>query len=87
MTSHPLALGGPGPGCSIGRLRRLAAGELTGDARTRLEEHLAGCARCQASCDSLKRTLALCRASGPTTVPSPVQDAVRQALAALAETP
>ena len=42
-----LALGGPGPGCSIGRLRRLAAGEVAGEARTRLEEHLAGCARCQ----------------------------------------
>lgn len=44
-----LALGGPGLGCSAMRLRRLAAGELSGDERARAEEHLAGCARCQAT--------------------------------------
>jgi RNA polymerase sigma-70 factor (ECF subfamily) len=61
--------------------------EIGADLCAEMERHLAGCARCQASCDSLKRTLALCRASGPAEVPSPVQDAVRQALAALADTP
>ena len=44
-----LALGGPGLGCSAMRLRRLAAGELAGEDRARAEEHLAGCARCQAA--------------------------------------
>ncbi|OFX24806.1 MAG: hypothetical protein A2V77_14735 [Anaeromyxobacter sp. RBG_16_69_14] len=42
-----LMLGGPGLGCSATRVRRLAAGELSGAERTRLEEHVAGCARCQ----------------------------------------
>jgi hypothetical protein len=31
------------------RVRRLLAGELAGDDRARTEEHLAGCARCQAT--------------------------------------
>lgn len=46
-----------------------------------MEEHLQGCQRCQSSCDSLKRTLALCRTSGPRTeVPAAVQQAVKHAL-------
>jgi hypothetical protein len=40
-------LGGPGVACSAMRIRRLAAGELAGEARARAEEHLAACARCQ----------------------------------------
>jgi len=44
-----LTLGGPGVACSAMTLRRLAAGELSGDARARAEEHLAACARCQAA--------------------------------------
>jgi len=46
-------LGGPGVACSITRIRRLEAGELTGDERARTEAHLAGCARCQASAREL----------------------------------
>ncbi len=42
-----LSLGGPGPGCSAIRVRRLAADELSGAERARLEVHVAGCARCQ----------------------------------------
>lgn len=40
-------LGGPGPGCSAMRVRRLLAGELAGAARDAEARHLAGCARCQ----------------------------------------
>ncbi|MFT3916307.1 MAG: zf-HC2 domain-containing protein [Anaeromyxobacteraceae bacterium] len=43
------SLGGPGVPCSAMRIRRLAAGELQGDERTRAEAHLEGCARCQAT--------------------------------------
>jgi hypothetical protein len=56
-----LALGGPGVACSVTRLRRLAAGELSGDERARAEAHLAGCARCQqaaAGLEAERRTLA-----------------------------
>ena len=43
-----LDLGGPGFGCSAMRVRRLAAGELTGMEKERTEAHIAGCARCAA---------------------------------------
>jgi hypothetical protein len=49
-----LTLGGPGVACSTMTLRRLAAGELSGEARARAEAHLAGCARCQASARGLE---------------------------------
>lgn len=44
-----LSLGGPGVACSSMRVRRLLAGELLGAERTRAEEHLLGCSRCQAT--------------------------------------
>jgi anti-sigma factor RsiW len=43
-----LDLGGPGPGCSSMRVRRLLAGELTGVEKERTEAHLASCPRCAA---------------------------------------
>ena len=46
-----------------------------------LERHLEGCPRCRGVCDSLKRTLALCRTAGSSDdVPAPVQTSVRVAL-------
>lgn len=44
-----LDLGGPGFGCSAMRVRRLAAGELTGAEKERTLAHLAGCERCTAT--------------------------------------
>ena len=41
-------LGGPGPGCSALRVRRLLAGELSGVEKERTEAHLADCPRCAA---------------------------------------
>jgi hypothetical protein len=41
------SLGGPGVACSSMRVRRLAAGELSGEDRARTEAHVAGCDRCQ----------------------------------------
>jgi hypothetical protein len=41
-----LDLGGPGPGCSAMRVRRLVAGELAGAEKERTEAHVAGCERC-----------------------------------------
>lgn len=48
MTTIP-SLGGPGLACSAMRLRRLLAGELPEPERTRAQEHLAACGRCQAT--------------------------------------
>lgn len=42
-----LALGGPGVACSALRIRRLLAGELAGEERSRTADHLAACVRCQ----------------------------------------
>lgn len=41
------SLGGPGVACSSMRVRRLAAGELSGEDRARTEAHVAGCERCR----------------------------------------
>jgi len=43
-----LDLGGPGPGCSALRVRRLLAGELSGVEKERTEAHVADCPRCAA---------------------------------------
>lgn len=56
-------------------------GEIGQDACAAMERHLEGCARCRGACDSLKRTLALCRTAGAgVEVPASVQDSVKVAL-------
>jgi anti-sigma factor RsiW len=42
-------LGGPGPACSALRVRRFAASELSALERERMQAHIEGCTRCQAS--------------------------------------
>jgi RNA polymerase sigma-70 factor (ECF subfamily) len=55
--------------------------EISADLCAQMEHHLEGCARCRGACDTLKRTLALCRAAGTAdTVPAAVQTSVRSAL-------
>ncbi len=57
-------------------------GEISAEVCDAMERHLEGCPRCRDACDSLKRTLALCRTSGAELeVPPQVQAAVRRALA------
>jgi RNA polymerase sigma-70 factor (ECF subfamily) len=55
-------------------------GEISSDVCAEMEKHVAGCARCQAACESLRQTLALCRASSARAVPLVVQADVKQAL-------
>jgi len=66
---------------------RLFSRHLEGDisARTcaRMEEHLSGCARCQAACDGLKQVLRMCRTAPEPEVPAELQDKVRRAVHAL----
>jgi RNA polymerase sigma-70 factor (ECF subfamily) len=47
-----------------------------------MEQHVAGCPHCTSLCDSLKRTLALCKALPTPEVPGQVQKCLRQAVAA-----
>jgi RNA polymerase sigma-70 factor (ECF subfamily) len=55
--------------------------EISADVCAEMERHLAKCGRCRGACDSLKRTLALCRSSTVSVeVPSSVQSSVRTAL-------
>jgi RNA polymerase sigma-70 factor (ECF subfamily) len=72
---------GPGPVCpDVAELfSRHLEGEISGDVCARLEEHLAGCDRCRARCDSLRATLSLCSQSGDE-VPLRVERSVRAAL-------
>ena len=57
--------------------------EISADLCAEMERHLEGCARCRGACDSLKRTLALCRTSGPAVeVPAALQASVKKALRA-----
>lgn len=56
-------------------------GEINADLCAELEHHLETCGHCRGSCESLKRTLALCRTAGDAeTVPAAVQASVKSAL-------
>lgn len=56
-------------------------GELGPDTCATMERHLESCAHCRGACDSLKRTLALCKTTAPAVaVPPAVQASVRLAL-------
>jgi RNA polymerase sigma-70 factor (ECF subfamily) len=55
--------------------------EISAEQCAEMERHLEDCARCRGTCESLKRTLALCRTIGPAApVPASVQTSVRTAL-------
>ncbi|MBI2897991.1 MAG: sigma-70 family RNA polymerase sigma factor [Deltaproteobacteria bacterium] len=59
---------------------RYLEGEISPDVCARMERHLEGCGSCRGACESLKRTLALCRATPAPQVPDDVLRAVREAL-------
>jgi RNA polymerase sigma-70 factor, ECF subfamily len=55
--------------------------EISQDVCAEMERHLASCGRCRGTCDSLKRTLALCKRALPAVeVPAEVQASVKVAL-------
>ena len=61
-------------------LSAYAASEIDQAACARIEAHLEKCPHCTAACDSLKRTVSMCRALPGGDVPAPVKAAVRHAL-------
>jgi RNA polymerase sigma-70 factor (ECF subfamily) len=75
---------GPGPGCPelAKELSSYAAQDIDQSTCRRIEEHLSRCERCASECDSLKKTVSLCRNLSGDEVPAPVRSAVRQALLA-----
>ena len=55
--------------------------EISADLCAQMERHLEGCGRCRGACDTLKRTLTMCRTAGASVeVPQAVQASVRSAL-------
>lgn len=75
-------------GCDALRdeLASYAASEIDQAACARIEEHLKQCPTCTSACDSLKRTVSMCRAIPGGEVPIPVRTAVRRALLRLEPT-
>lgn len=61
-------------------LAAYAAADIDQTTCARIEAHLAGCDRCSGACDSLKRTVSLCKAIPGDAVPAPVRKAVRAAI-------
>jgi RNA polymerase sigma-70 factor (ECF subfamily) len=57
--------------------------EISAELCSTMERHIEACGRCRGACESLKRTLALCRTASPSVeVPPSVQASVRAALRA-----
>jgi len=70
------------PGCPdiVQLFSQHLEGEISGDLCATMERHLSKCPTCQARCDSLQRTLALCKNTNLPEVPAEVQNSVRKAL-------
>jgi RNA polymerase sigma-70 factor (ECF subfamily) len=84
-----VALAIPGPRCPdvVNLLSRRLEGDIKPEVCAEMEQHLAGCEACRGACDSLRETLAMCRALPTPQVPPRVQEALRRALKAVAESP
>src|SRR6187402_250696 len=56
-------------------------GQVSAEVCAEMERHIEVCPRCKGACDSLKRTLSLCRTSAPAApIPAAVQASVKVAL-------
>lgn len=77
----------PAPDASCPDVLTLYSERLEGDVSPELcaemERHLATCARCTATCDSLKATLSSCRRLPTPEVPDEIRRALRVAIAGL----
>jgi RNA polymerase sigma-70 factor (ECF subfamily) len=61
-------------------LSRHLEGEIAPDVCADMEMHLERCGHCRGACESLKRTLALCRAIPAPDVPVFARESVRDAI-------
>lgn len=59
---------------------RYLEGEIRPDVCADMERHLEDCPRCRGTCESLKRSIARCRAASAVAVPDAVQASVRHAI-------
>jgi RNA polymerase sigma-70 factor (ECF subfamily) len=58
-------------------LSRHLEGEIGRDDCAEMERHVADCPRCDAACQSLRRTLRLCGTTPAPDVPEPLQESIR----------
>lgn len=72
----------PRPTCPdiVDLLSRHLEDEISPDACTVMEKHVEGCEACRGRCDSLRKTLALCRSTPGIEVPEKIQQSVRRAV-------
>ncbi len=72
----------PAAGCPdvVELFSRHLEGEISASLCAEMEKHLADCPGCRSRCDSLQRTLAVCRSAPLPEVPKAVQADVRRAL-------
>lgn len=82
LAAETLAPPSSASGCPdvLGLYSRKLEGEIDGSLCAEMERHVAGCTRCASACDSLRKTLTICRASQSARVPPRVQEKVRRAL-------
>jgi RNA polymerase sigma-70 factor (ECF subfamily) len=64
---------------------RYLEGDISPRTCARMEEHLAACPRCRASCDALREVLQRCRAAPSPKVPAALQEKVRRAIREVVE--
>ncbi|HEY6105696.1 MAG TPA: zf-HC2 domain-containing protein, partial [Anaeromyxobacteraceae bacterium] len=74
--------GGAAVACpdTVALFSRHLEGEISASVCADMEMHLQSCERCRSRCDSLQRTLAMCRRAPLPEVPEPVQVSVKRAL-------
>jgi len=65
------------------RFSRHLEGEVSAELCAEMERHVAGCDNCREACESLRRTLYLCRAASAPQVPDAIQESVRKSLRAV----
>lgn len=78
----------PDSGCPdvLALFSRHLEGDIAAHVCHEMEAHLAQCRNCLATCDSLRRSIAVCQAAPPGPVPAAVANAVRASVhAALAD--
>lgn len=72
----------PASGCPdvLTLFSRKLEGEITAEVCAEMERHLEECEHCRGACDTLRRTMSLCRSSAEPQVPVALQEKIRKAV-------
>ncbi len=82
LAPAPLPAGGACPDV-VDLLSRHLEGDIGPETCAEMERHVSGCARCQGTCDSLRRTLQLCGSVPTPEVPEALKQSIRQGIRSL----